>query len=408
MQQVKKIIGYTPHCGQAELHELMNSGKYFYYTFNIGRQWGKTMMMINQLLQFTNNSNYDIAFIAPTLKQSRRVFLEIMKYTANVPAFEFNKSTLTITRNNGTTVDFHSAEQADNIRGFHYHIVIRDESAFMKDGFYHEIIAPMLIVKGIADISISTPKGRNSDHYRRYIQGFNNKLYYSHTATSLSNPLANKDILKDIKRQTPDHIWKQEYLAQFLDGGVLFKNIDKCTVSDIIQEPKGRLFGGLDIGRADDYTVLTIMDEDNNVILIERWRHSMWHVIVQAVARRIKKYDAQTVVEINSIGDIFKENLEKELGAKKNLLTPFFTTNETKKDIIENLILDFEQENITIPDVDWLKMELEAFTFVYTHSTKKVRYSAPNGLHDDGVISLALARESARQNKRKGKYVFGY
>lgn len=411
MSAVKEIIGYTPHSGQAFLHQKMQEGKHFYFTFNIGRQWGKTMMMINQMLEFVvNNKNYDIAFISPTLKQSRRVFNEILRYTNNVPIFEANKSDLIFYCNTSKSrIDFHSSEQGDNIRGFHYHIVVRDESAFMPDGFYHEIVAPMLINKGVLDVSISTPKGRNSDHFRRFVQGIDNDLYFSHTETSLDNPFANKAILADIKKQTPDHIWRQEYLAEFLDGGTLFKNIGSCTYQSLnIASTSGQLYGGLDIGRADDYTVLTIINSKNKVVFVERWRHLEWKVIAKNVANKIRNFDAQTFVEINNQGDVFYELLEEELKGKKNLLYRFHTNSESKKNIIENLIVDFENKDIQIPDVDWLKMELESFTYTYTPSTGKVRYSAPPGLHDDGVISLALARESSRKTKSRGKYILGY
>ena len=37
----------------------------------------------------------------------------------------------------------------------------------------------------------------------------------------------------------------------------------------------------------------------------------------------------------------------------------------------------------------WLRDELEAFEFEYSRSG--VKYSAPSGVHDDGVCALALA-----------------
>ena len=43
---------------------------------------------------------------------------------------------------------------------------------------------------------------------------------------------------------------------------------------------------------------------------------------------------------------------------------------------------------IRIPD-GWLVRELEAFEFTYTQTG--VRYEAPPGTHDDGVMALALS-----------------
>jgi hypothetical protein len=72
--------------------------------------------------------------------------------------------------------------------------------------------------------------------------------------------------------------------------------------------------------------------------------------------------------------------------------------------LIEDLALSFEQRNIRVNDVGWLLDELDSFTYIYNPNTRGVQYSAPVGLHDDGVMSLALAVHSMKTNKHKGKY----
>ena len=405
-EKVKLVKGYTPHESQLFLHNKMIKGVEFYYTFNIGRQWGKTMMLINQMFFWGFNSKgIDIGFISPTLKQSRRVLYEMIKYSGKSNLIVFNKSELSATFINGSKIQFLSSEQGDAIRGFHFHIVVRDESAYMPNSYYHEIVAPMLLVKGIKDVSISTPRGRNSDHFKRYIQAQDNDLYYSYSAPSSSNPFMNKDILKDIKNQTPDHIWRQEYLAEFLDGGTLFSNINECVKPNA--KPTDRNYGGLDIGRADDYTVLTLMNEDSEVFYCNRWRHDEWRNIINDVVKVIDHYQAITFVEVNNQGDVFYENM-RDIISDKRLLYQFTTSVKTKPIIIEDLILSFQEKSITIPDYEWLKMELESYTFNYSKITRKVTYSAPTGLHDDGVMSLAICNHSYNKNKSKGNYVLGY
>ena len=394
------IIGYTPHSGQSLLHSKI-AGDKFYYTFNIGRQWGKTMMMINQMLMWGfNHKGVDIAFISPTLKQSRRVFHEIIKYNNGSTLLSFNKSELSITFINGSSINFFSSEQGDNIRGYHFHYVVRDESAYQPNNFFNEVVGATLLAKGVKSVDISTPSGRNSDHFKRYNQYLHNDdLYYSYTAPSSSNPFLNKVILDDIRKQVPDHVWRQEYLAEFIDGGVLFKNINEVVNNKA--KPKGRSYGGLDIGRADDYTVLTIVNSDNEMIHCERWRHLEWKSIVSKVATVIRRYGAHTTVEVNNQGDVVYEMLHDTCGS---LVTPLYTSVSNKNIMIENLITLFEQKEITIFDIDWLKMELESFTFVYNPRTRRVSYSAPQGLHDDSVMSLAICMLGKKESKFKGIY----
>ena len=72
--------------------------------------------------------------------------------------------------------------------------------------------------------------------------------------------------------------------------------------------------------------------------------------------------------------------------------------------MIEDLAVQFEQGTIKILEHDWLIDELEAFTYIYDSKTRRVKYSAPNGIHDDGVISLALSVQAIKELKQKGKY----
>ncbi len=48
--------------------------------------------------------------------------------------------------------------------------------------------------------------------------------------------------------------------------------------------------------------------------------------------------------------------------------------------------------------------ELEVFTYEYNPKTRNIRYGHPSGLHDDCVISLAIANYNRKQNKTLGTY----
>jgi hypothetical protein len=48
--------------------------------------------------------------------------------------------------------------------------------------------------------------------------------------------------------------------------------------------------------------------------------------------------------------------------------------------------------------------ELSVFTYEYSPKTRNVKYSAPNGHHDDCVMSLAIAYEAKRKHSKYGNY----
>lgn len=392
------IKGYKPHEKQKLIHSAINNEEYKYYILNIGRQFGKTMLGINQMLYWAiNHKGSSIAWVTPIYKQSKKVFDEMELVTRNSGLFEFNRSDLTIT-GFGSTIRFFSGERPDNIRGFTFDYLFIDEMAFTRKELWSEVLSATVLVKGKKVVFISTPKGKNHFYNLSLQPNYDNRYKYFHF-TSYDNPMISSDDLEERRRNLPDHIFRQEYLAEFLDNASgLFSNVTDCIG---IGQQTNFVYGGLDIGRADDYTVLTIINRENQMIHIERWRQDDWTNIINKVAEVIKRYKAKTYVEVNNQGDVFYEMLKKQCG---NLIEPYVTSSKTKPIMVEDLALAFEQRNISILNEQWLIDELQAFTYVYDERTRNVKYSAPQGVHDDGVISLCLALQSRKDLVKKGNY----
>lgn len=392
------VKGYKPHKTQREIHDAINHGHEKYYALNIGRQFGKTLLGINQLLYWAiNDKGCKIAWITPVYKQGKKVFSELERAVTRSGLFTFNKSDLIVT-GFGSSIEFFSGERPDNIRGNTFDYMVVDEMAFTRQELWDEVLSATVMVKGKKVIFISTPKGKNHFHRICMQHNYDERYAYFHYS-SYDNPMIDPRELDERKRSLPDHIFRQEYLAEFLDNGSgLFKNVAQC-VKPIT--PGSKAYAGLDIGRADDYTVLTILDEQGQQIYVNRWRHDEWNKIIDKVADVINKYRATTLIEVNNQGDIFHEMLRDKC---RNLIVPFTTTSKTKPMIIEDLAIAFEQREITLQDVDWLIDELENFTYIYNVNTRAVQYSAPIGLHDDGVMSLALAWHCRKTQQNKGRY----
>jgi hypothetical protein len=106
---------------------------------------------------------------------------------------------------------------------------------------------------------------------------------------------------------------------------------------------------------------------------------------------------------VNSIGDVIYEEIKN----RYRDIHPFTTTNKSKQELIEGLILDFNEGGIHIPSKNLfnpLYQELETFTYDYNPKTRSIKYGHPTGLHDDCVISLALANYSKKTKIKRGKY----
>lgn len=396
-----KAILYTPHRNQKIIHDAINFSNEKYYVINIGRQFGKTLLASNQLLYWAlNNKKVKCAWVSPVYKQSKKVFEEVYKAFAKRPEIyrKVNQSELVLEYITGSTIQFFSAERYDNIRGFTFDYLVCDEFAFMDEKAWTEVLRATVLVKGKKVLLISTPKGKNHFYKMYQLDGINEQ-YKSFTMTSYHNPMINPKEIDDAKLTLPDMVFRQEYLAEFVDGtATLFNN---RLLSD--NKANGRAFAGIDLGRADDYSVLSIFNEKGEQFYIERWRHTDWQSIVKNIANGLRTNNVQTaLVEVNSIGDVIFEMLQKEC-ASYCTIEPFVTTNQSKKEIVESLIVANQNKEVRFLNVDWLDKELEMFTYEYNPKSRVIKYSAPSGFHDDGVMASCLGFHAYSKYKT-GRY----
>lgn len=357
-------------------------------------------MATNQALYWLLNSKCDVGWVSPVFNQANKVYEQTVK--------AFHSSPFMITRKdgqklrmefcNGSNLQFFSAERYDNIRGFTFDYLIIDEFAFIAAEAWTEVLRATVLVKGKKVLLISTPNGKNHFYSLFMLDGVNEQ-YKSFKMTSYDNPFINPKEIDDAKVTLPEHIFRQEYLAEFVDGGSsVFGDLNYQTHTNGV-----RYYGGLDVARADDYTVLTIYNEAGQMIFIERWRHDTWSNIVKKVADVIDKYNASVYVEVNSIGDPVFEML-KGILRNANSIQPFVTTSKSKQDIIEQLAVANQNKEVSFLPVDWLKKEFDVFSYEYNPKTRNIKYSAPSGFHDDGIISSAIGYEAVKKLKLKGVY----
>jgi hypothetical protein len=396
---LSEILSYEPHVNQLLIHDAINEGNQKYYSLRIGRQFGKSLLGENQNLYWgVNDKGSKAGWVSPIYKQCKKVYKEIKLATEGFGYWQYNDSDLVI-EGFGSRLQFFSGENMDGIRGETFDYLTMDECDYLKAGIWEEVLQPTILVRGKKVLKMSTPRGRGLLFKMQQLSYEHPHQYQHFHFTSYDNPLIDHTEIDNIKRVIPDHIFKQEYLAEYVDNVAgVFKNIRECIGS---KHTEGKLYGGLDIGRADDYTVLTIGDKHGNVKSVDRWRHDEWTNIIDAVATKIRESNASTYVEVNNQGDVFYEMLEKKV---KNLAQPFVTSTKTKPIMIEDLAVSFEQQEICIPNDEWLVDELESFTYIYNPKTRKVQYSAPEGIHDDGVISLGLYNQARKHLSQKGKY----
>ena len=110
------------------------------------------------------------------------------------------------------------------------------------------------------------------------------------------------------------------------------------------------------------------------------------------------------LVELNSIGQVYYDSLLNLVDVNKRVLVEGFqTSNDSKREIIENIIQAFNKDEIGIIDDENLKRQLEHYQIEKTKTG--YTYNAPRGFHDDYVMSLAICYNAANNTNLGGFWV---
>ena len=403
------VKGFTPHADQRDKINAMLDPEVKYIVLTTGRQWGKTLLAQNLLIKWgIETPNQVLMWVSPVYSQARKVFDSLINAGMDTGLIqEANKSNLIIKLVNGSVIHFKSGERADSIRGFTLHYLIVDEAAFFKDEVWNMVLKPTILVNGKKVLFISTPKGKNY-LYSLSIRGNDPEqtAYLSLNGSSYNTPYISSDELNEAKKTLPEDIFRQEILGEFIDsGGEVFVDLDRYCVLDHYppKQERKKYWGGVDFGRQNDYSVLTIFDDDGNLVYFYRERQKAWGEIIGNITQKLREYDASAQVEVNSIGDVLYEQLKQ----KYQKVEPFITSQSSKQNIVEDFIYATNEGLIKLPTQELnpqLYNELRTYSFEYSIKTRRISYAAIQGAHDDIIMSMCIAYNTLKERKTKGAY----
>jgi len=178
---------------------------------------------------------------------------------------------------------------------------------------------------------------------------------------------------------------------------LVFRGVREAATGTL-EEPCGQFTViGCDWGKIHDFSVFTVLaSRPPRLVDFDRMREIDYQLQVQRLASLCEKWrPSKVVVELNSVGEPLAEILER-LGLP---IERFTTTASSKRELIEGLALAVERQAISFPNVSTLVAELESFECKRSPSGS-FTYSAPSGVHDDFVMSLALAWHGGLPQRR--------
>jgi len=402
-----ETVGFRPHRGQHRVIETIVDTPQKYITVVSPRQVGKSLLLVNLILYYSiNDKGSKIGVITPIYQQARKLMedlYEAIKDSGIVEATNF--SNFEIKLKTGSKIYFRSSEREDSLRGYTFDYLFLDEASYQSEDAWKRAIQPTALVHGKKVVLFSTPRGRDW-FYELFQMGqdLNYPNYASVRMEQGDNPYIDLEEIAAAKRSLPDAIFRAEYLGEFLEGeSQVFQNFNANSF-DKWPKPQGKCYIGVDLAQTGDYTVATVIDATGAVVEIYRDNHKEWETMQTNIIQLARKYTATVMIETNSMGSVILEGIKKKYQDTHG----FNTSNQSKRDIVESLIMGFNEGTVKIPSATLLPelhRELEVFEMQYNPQTRSVKYAARNNFHDDMVISLCIANYNRLQNKNYGTYV---
>lgn len=392
-----------PHPAQRQVM----SGERRFNVLACGRRFGKTRFGLLRSVKPVL-AGLPVAYFAPTYKMMSEFWRESVEMYKPVIA-EMNKAEHHFTVMGGGSFSMWSLDSADTVRGRKYALALIDEAAMVQnlEDAWNAVIRPTLTdYQGEADF-YSTPKGMGFFH-TLFARGEDPEFtdWASFHFPTSSNPFIKQDEIDAAEQELPLDVFRQEYLAEFIQGeGAVFRNIT-VNLTDIPTLPKNHeghvLVAGVDWGQVNDFTVISIgCDTCKREVFLDRFNQIDWHFQRERLKASLDKWGVRDcLVELNSIGGPnFEELLRSGVSVQG-----FQTTAQSKPQIIQSLALCLEKEQMKFMANAVATRELEAYEAKRSEATGRISYNSPTGFHDDTVIARALMIDLVL-NRRIGVFV---
>lgn len=300
----------------------------------------------------------------------------------------------------GGRIKVKTASDADMLRGDYADFLVLDECALLAPNAWEEVGAPMLLDNDGDAWFLSTPRRRNWFYglYQRAKADETGRWEAFH-CTSFDNPHLSEDALEEIAADLNDEAYRQEILAEFLEGeGAVFRNITACMTAErnpLYKSHEGHmLVMGIDWALKHDYTAISVFCATcNREVMLDRFNQVDYAIQRERIKSAYKAWNVRyALAEENAMGGPIISALSNE---DHLFVEPFQTTMRSKGELIRSLALAFERNEVQFIDYPVATAELEAYEATVSRVTGHISYSAPKGLHDDTVVARALAYKAA-------------
>lgn len=429
-----KIIAniFEPHCEIQNIimNHLANrdSGTRFLWVA-CGTKFGKTLGAAGgYAYAFPRYPGTTWRWVAPIYKQAKIAW----KYLDNIlpTGYKYDKKTSLIVKNKTDFImsipslkiesQFWHGQSPEDLEGEAIWGQVNDECAKLKKQVFDSSMTTWTMTQAQV-LNISTPRGRNwfysgcmraKEEMEAAARENRVPREMFLTAPTADNPFVPRASIEEAKRLLPDRLYRQYYLAEFLEDGSTFPNpiIDSENWRTEYEQdgpiewwihPDSKemtIVAGVDWAKKSDYTVLICIDHTKKpfkIVGFLRFHQKRYTDQVIDIVRFLRKFKYCEMIfhDKTGVGEAIDDILSKVPGLVYHGVV---FTNASKALMVNNLITGMEQKNIHFP---WWKALIHEFDVyeVETNDLGRMMYSAPDGDHDDIVSSCFLAYAAAEE-----------
>jgi len=364
----------------------------------LGRQTGKTTTIALKAVHFAYcNADTTTLIVSPSLRQSTIMFDRILGFVngSRLLGGSVVRQTRTIFElsNGSRIVALPCSEHL--LRGYTADLIVVDEAAFLEDEVITDILFPMLATTDGMLILLSTPWGTGNFFHR----AFCDPRYSTHRVPSSRNPLIPEEFLEEQRRRMTRESYAMEYEALFVDAATSYFPMDlinDCVATYLEFEKPGDLrpgdyYGGLDLGKLKDNSVLAVVraGEPVRLVYLKEFRlgTSYPEVIgdVVEVDRELKL--RKLLVDRSGIGEAVVDELREE---GVDSAEGAFFTRPKKVEYLAYMKLMMQRDRFKMPYDQKLISQMNEQRYEYSPSGQ-IRFWHPPSGHDDLLWAVALA-----------------
>lgn len=330
-------------------------------------------------------------WVAPVYAQARIAYRR-MRLFLRPEDHEANESEMRITLRGGAHITFKSGDNPDTLFGEDVFAAVVDEASRVKEDAWYAIRTTLTATRGPVRI-IGNVKGKRNWFWRmarRAEMGEPDMAYHRIIAAdAVAAGVLTAEEIEDARRRLPENVFRELYLAEASDdeGNPFGVAAIEACVASLSEAPP--VIWSWDLAKSIDYTVGIALDIQGQVCRFERWQRP-WMETITGI--RAATGGVLTLVDSTGVGDPVLEMLQRGGGRYEG----FVFTSRSKQQLMEGLAVAIQQGAVRFPDGP-IVAELEAFE--YSYYSGGVRYSAPEGMHDDCVCALALAVMAYNQHR---------